>query len=134
MRSASQTLSPVAAWYRPTVYYYGGALIVIGLVSVVLGGLPHWTVLIPAILGGLVCLAGFAARQGVLSDVAASACALTIALLALAGTATAVPVLPYALAGSSDVANAGAVVARSATALVSGGFVVTILLLWWRSR
>ncbi len=124
--------APAAPAHRRAMYAYGAALVLIGAASLVLGGFPHWTVLIPAILG-IVVLA-LALCGGVLSDTVAGAGALAVCALALAGTATAVPLLPDALAGAPHVARPGAVTARAATAFASLAFAPAFVLLWWRSR
>lgn len=110
---------PHQDWLRPTVYFYGGALAVVGLATLGLGGFGHWTALIPLGLGVAAALAGFGARAGLYRDAVAAWIAVAIGVVALMGTLTAVPQLPYALAGSAEFANPGAVISRAATALVS---------------
>lgn len=126
--------APAAPAHRRALFAYGGALVLIGAASLVLGGFPHWTVLIPAILGGGVLGLALAARAGLLSDMVAGAGALGLCALALAGTLSAIPVLPDALAGAAHVARPGAVMARAATAFASLAFAPAFILLWWRSR
>ena len=110
---------PASDWLRPVIYFFGGALAVVGVATLVLGGVSHWTAFIPLALGLGLCLVGFMARVAVYADATAGWIAAAIGVLALAGTLGAAPQLPYALAGSADVGNAGAVISRSATAFVS---------------
>jgi hypothetical protein len=124
---------PAAPAHRHALHAYGAGLLLIGALSLILGGFPHWTVLIPAILGGAVLGLALAARGGGVSDAVAGAGALLVCALALAGTLTAVPLLPDALAGAPHVARPGAVTARAATALASAAFAPAFILLWWRA-
>jgi hypothetical protein len=107
------------AWLRPIVYYYGGALLVVGLLSLTLGGFAHWTAAIPAVLGALVLGAGYGARQGFWSDGTATLVALGLAGIAIMGSITALPNLTSALAGSPLIANPAGTISRGATAIVS---------------
>jgi hypothetical protein len=107
------------AWLRPVVYYYGGALFVVGLLSLTLGRFAHWTAAIPAVLGALVLGAGYGARQGFWSDGTAAIAALVVAAIAIFGSATALPNLPSALAGSPQIANPAGTISRGVTAIVS---------------
>jgi hypothetical protein len=108
--------------------FYGASLVAIGLASVVLAGIAHWTVWIPVILGGLVLAVWWIASQAWIGTRVAAFGALTVAGIALMGTLSALPILPDALAGEPSIANPAGVFARSATAIVSVAFVVTVAL------
>lgn len=116
------------AWLRPIVYYYGGALLVVGILSLTLGGFAHWTATIPAVLGALVLAAGYGARQGFWSDRGAAAGALIVAAIAIFGSATALPNLASALAGSPQITNPAGTISRGVTAILS--LAATGVLVW----
>lgn len=98
---------------------YGGALLLIGVATVALGEVAHWTALIPAMLGALVLAAGLIGRFGLLRGRVVGAIVLALSAIALGGTLSALPMLPAAWAGDGTVRNAAAVFARSATAVAS---------------
>jgi hypothetical protein len=111
---------------------YGAILIVIGLVGYFGAGMLHWTALIPAILGvvALLFAAGPLRRK---LPVGAVAAGVVVAALALFGTAGAIAELPAALAGDPAV-NAGAVLSRGATAIVSIGLLLALAAGWLKGR
>jgi hypothetical protein len=112
---------------------YGVSLVIIALASVVFAGIAHWTVFIPAILGGFVLLAWLLTRSGMIGSRVAAFAALLVAGIALMGTLSALPMLPDALAGASSIANPAGVFARSATAILSLAFVATTVLMILRA-
>jgi hypothetical protein len=105
---------------------YGAILIVIGLIGYFGAGMLHWTALIPAILGAVALLfaAGPLYRKW---PVAAPIAGVVVAVLALIGTAGAIPDMPAALAGDPEM-NAGAVLSRGVTAIVSIGLLLALAL------
>ena len=125
----SAAANQAAAARRNLILSYGGVLVLVGLASVVLAGMQHWTALIPAILGGITLLVGVALR-----GVAATIGALVVAGVALVGTASAVPLLPAALSGGEGLANPAAVIARAATAIATGLFLGLLALAAMRAR
>lgn len=122
------------AWLRPIVYYYGGALLIVGLLSLTLGGFAHWTAAIPAVLGALVLGAGYGARQGFWSDANGALGALLIAAIAIFGSATALPNLASALAGSPQIANPAGTISRGATAILSLAAAGVLIWQWLAHR
>jgi hypothetical protein len=98
---------------------YGTGLAGIGLASAVATSLAHWTVLIPAILGGIVLFVYLIAGRGLIGWRLAAIATLFVIGVALMGTLSALPQVPDALAGSGIIANPAAVFARAATATIS---------------
>lgn len=121
-------------WLRPVVYYYGGALFLVGVLSLTLGGFAHWTAAIPAILAALVLGAGYGARQGFWSDSTAAVAALVIAAITIFGSATALPNLPSALAGSPQIANPAGTISRGITAILSLAAAGALVWQWFSHR
>jgi hypothetical protein len=118
------------SWLRPLIYGYGSVLLLIGLATLALGGVEHWTAFIPLALGVIVVLAAIGARRGGMSDIAAAAIAAALGILALAGTLSALPLLPQALLAPPESAQAPAVLARAATAGATLGAMVLAPILW----
>lgn len=112
---------------------YAAALLAIGAATVGLGEVAHWTALIPAMLGALVLLAASGGRFGLLAERVVGGIVLALAAVALAGTLSALPLLPAALSGGDGVGNAAAVLARSATAAASLLYVAAMAALIGRS-
>ncbi len=113
---------------------YGSALALVGAATVAFGEVAHWTALIPAMLAALVLLAALCGRSGLLGGRVVGAIVLGLSVLALAGTLSALPLLPAALAGGDAVRNAAAVFARSATAAASLAFVGAMAVLMLRHQ
>lgn len=111
---------------------YGAALLLIGVATVALGEVAHWTALIPAMLGAIVLLTAVLGRFGLVGGRVVGWIVLALSVLALGGTLSALPVLPAALAGDEGVRNAAAVLARSATAVASLFYVGAMAALMWR--
>ncbi len=110
-------------------FSYGAALLAIGVATVALGEVAHWTALIPAMLGVLVLLAAAGGRFGGWGERVVGGVVLGLSAVALMGTLSALPMLPAALAGGDGVRNAAAVFARSATAVASVLYVVGMAVL-----
>jgi hypothetical protein len=99
--------------------WYGAVLIAIGVATLALGEVAHWTALIPAIVGALVLLVALAGRRGLLGEGIVGGAVLALSVLALTGTLSALPLLPAALSGGEGVRNVAAIIARSAMAAAS---------------
>lgn len=108
---------------------YGGVLTAIGAGTVAIAGLTHWTALIPAILGVVVMLIAAGLLSRVYRAKAAGILGLAVAVLALAGTLSAIPRLPEVMNGTAG--NPEAIVARAITAFAS---ILFVAVLTWRFR
>ncbi|WP_291297031.1 hypothetical protein [Elioraea sp.] len=97
------------------VRLFGATMIAIGAVSYLLPASPHWTALIPAIIGGIAIAASLPRWPAM----AHAAIAVVLAGIALFGSGSALPQLPALLAEGGTVGNPAAVAARSAAAVVS---------------
>lgn len=103
---------------------YGVILVAIGIVGYFGAGMLHWTALIPAILGAIALLFSVGLLRRKL-PAAATIAGIVVALVALAGTAGAIPEVPAALAGDPAL-NSGAVLSRALTAIVSIGLLLAL--------
>lgn len=127
--------SPVSDnWLRPAIYYYGGALSIVGIATLALGGFGHFTAAIPLGLGLGLLLIGYGARLRVYSDKFAAIFAANVGVVAFSGTMSAIPKLAYALGGSPAIANAGAVISQGATAFVSLAAVAAFVFIALKQR
>ncbi len=116
---------------------YGAALLAVGAATAALGEVAHWTALIPAMLGGIVLLVALAGRFAMLGERVVGGAALALSVLALAGTLSALPLLPAALSGGEQVRNTAAVLARAATAMASLLYIAAMAAMIarrWRDR
>jgi hypothetical protein len=135
MAMAPERLSPLAGSagqpFSTVVlaFSYGAALLAIGVATVALGEVAHWTALIPAMMGVLVLLVAAGGRFGGLGERIVGGAVLALSAVALMGTLSALPMLPAALTGGDGVRNAAAVFARSATAVASVLYVVAMAVL-----
>lgn len=118
-----------AARTRTAVRVFGATMIAIGAASYLLPAAPHWTALIPAIIG-VVALAASLPRWPALAQ---AGVAVVLAGIALFGSASALPQLPALLAETGMVGNPAAVAARSAAAVCSLGLLAALMLIRpWR--
>jgi hypothetical protein len=116
-----------------SVTVYGIVLIGIGIAGYVVGGMVHWTALIPAVLG-VIAVAVSAGPLGRRVPAAAVAIVgVVLAALALFGSGSALADIPGAVAGEPGV-NRIAVLARSATAIASVALLITIATVRFRGR
>lgn len=120
--------------HQYAIHLYAMFLIALGVTGYFLPPESNWTALLPAILGGLVAATACAAQLGVVPRSASYAAAVVVAVLTLAGTAGALPTLPYAADGSAVVTLSAAVISRAHTALISFGFLLYLLRGWWFQR
>jgi hypothetical protein len=124
MAMAPERLSPLAGSagqpFSTVVlaFSYGAALLAIGVATVALGEVAHWTALIPAMMGVLVLLVAAGGRFGGLGERIVGGAVLALSAVALMGTLSALPMLPAALTGGDGVRNAAAVFARSAASVL----------------
>jgi hypothetical protein len=109
------TDQPPHARTRLAVRVFAATMIAIGAVSYLLPAAPHWTALIPAIIGAI-ALATTLPRWPALAH---AGIAVVLAAIALFGSASALPQFPALLADSSTLANPAAIAARSAAAMCS---------------
>lgn len=111
------------------VRVFGATMVAIGAASYLLPASPHWTALIPAIIGAI-ALAATLPRWPAMAQ---AGIAVALAAVALFGSASALPQLPALLADSSALANPAAVTARSAAAMCSLLLLVSLALIRpWR--
>lgn len=110
---------------------YGILMIIIGVAGYLIGGMVHYTALIPAALGLIAVIAAFTPLKRSASGIAVTGVA--IAALALFGSATALADIPAAWAGDPAV-NPVAVYARSITAVLSAAIILCLGKFWLRRQ
>lgn len=127
IKAPHQHRSSTVTW---AIAGYAVALAAVGLATVVLAGTGHWTAYIPLILAGAVSLVAVGAGYGGVSATFAVILSFAIAGLALAGTASALPMAVGAIWGSPEISNATTIIARAATAVISIVGVLAVAAAW----
>jgi hypothetical protein len=110
---------------------YGILMIIVGVAGYFIGGMAHYTALIPSVLGLIAVIAAFSPLKR--SATGLTVIGVVIAALALFGTVGAFANIPAAWAGDPAV-NAIAVYARSITAVLSGAIILCLGSFWLRRQ
>jgi hypothetical protein len=110
---------------------YGILMIIIGVAGYLIGGMVHYTALIPAVLGVIAVIAAFSPLKRSVTGIAVIGT--VIAALALFGSVSAFADIPAAWAGDPAV-NPVAVYARSITAVLSAAIILCLGSLWLRRQ
>lgn len=110
---------------------YGILMIVIGVAGYFIGGMVHFTALIPAVLGLIALIAAFSPLKRSATGIALIGVA--IAALALFGSGTALADIPAAWSGDPAL-NPVAVYARSITAVLSAAIILCLGSFWLRRQ
>ena len=110
---------------------YGILMIIIGVAGYLIGGMVHYTALIPAVLGLIAVLAAFSPLKRSVTGIALIG--IVIAALALVGSVGAFAHIPAAWAGDPAV-NPVAVYARSITAVLSAAIILYLGRFWLRRQ
>ena len=110
---------------------YGILMITIGVAGYLIGGMVHYTALIPAVLGLIAVIAAFSPLKRSVTGIALIG--IVIASLALFGSVGALADIPAAWAGDPAV-NPIAVYARSITAVLSAAIILCLGSFWLRRQ
>lgn len=108
---------------------YGILMILVGVAGYLIGGMVHFTALIPAVLGLIAVIAAFSPLKRSLTGIALIG--IVIAALALFGSASALADIPAAWAGDPAL-NPVAVYARAITAVLSAAIILCLVIFWLR--
>jgi hypothetical protein len=110
---------------------YGILMIIIGVAGYLIGGMVHYTALIPAVLGLIAVIAAFSPLKRSATGIVVIG--IVIAALALFGSGSALADIPAAWAGDPAV-NPIAVYARSITAVLSAAIILCLGSFWLRRQ
>jgi hypothetical protein len=117
---------------RATIWY-GGALVIVGVVAYITAAMASVTALIPAFLGAIVLVLGLVARGSAGAAPWLVVAAVVVAVLAILGSFRGIPAFA-ALLGGQDVERPVAAVAQAAAVVLSIAYLAAVGRLWAAAR